>query len=202
MTCPSRSRPPGRFATAAAVVALALATAAFASGPPTAAAADTASPSAPSDACTGQRFIEQRVACYSDRAVAKGDPRLCLKDPDPDARWPCVAKYAVVAGTAATCELLAESPGNAGAEGQATAAASGDPDQAMDPRVSVDLCLSALALVWRRPALCRRVQTATMGDSCLAKLVAIGGDPALCGQIQSEDLRKVCRPDPANGRGE
>jgi hypothetical protein len=194
MTCPSRSRPPGRFAAAALAIALA---AALASGGPTEAGADeTASSTARSKVCTGQRFIEQRVACYSDRAVVESDPQLCLQDPDPDVRWPCIAKYAVVAGGPASCELLAAPPDTPGADGRTDAAAAGDPDAAMDPRVSVDLCLSALALVWRRPALCRRVETPAMGDSCLAKLVSVGGDPALCSEIESEELRAVCRPDP------
>ena len=138
-------------------------------------------------ACRGQRFIGQRVACHSDRAVQAGDPRVCFEADDPDVRWPCIAKYAVVAGDAETCRLLPGPPAGDAAE---DAAAGGD------AAVTVDLCLSTLALVYRQPALCRQLRTETMDDACLAKLVANGADPALCRSVESVDLREVCRPDP------
>ena len=65
-----------------------------------------------------------------------------------------------------------------------------------DAAVTVDLCLSTLALVYRRPELCRQLRTDPMDDACLAKLVANGADPALCRAVKSSDLREVCRPDP------
>lgn len=145
----------------------------------------TIKPPAPTmvGACRGQQFIGQRVACYSDRAVRAGDPTLCFEADDPDVRWPCVAKYAVVAGDADTCRLLPGPPASdAGAGG--------------DAAVTVDLCLSTLALVYRRPELCRQLRTDPMDDACLAKLVANGADPALCRAVKSSDLREVCRPDP------
>lgn len=138
-------------------------------------------------ACRGQRFIGQRVACYSDRAVQAGDPGVCFEADDPDVRWPCIAKYAVVAGGAETCRLL---PGPPADDATGDAAAGGD------AAVTVDLCLSTLALVYRQPELCRHLRTATMDDACLAKLVANGADPALCRAVKSSDLREVCRPDP------
>lgn len=157
-------------------------------------------------ACTGQRFIGQRVACYSDRAVRQGDPRICLRARTPDVRWPCVAKYAVVAGDAATCGLLPGPPlrnGDTGSDSTAGSTDPGAPDpMAMDPRVTVDLCLTTLALVWRKPVLCQLLETPAMDDTCLAKLVAIGGDPALCRDIESKELREVCRPGPSSGGGE
>jgi hypothetical protein len=58
------------------------------------------------------------------------------------------------------------------------------------------LCLSTLALVYRRPDLCRELRTEPMDDACLAKMVANGADPALCDAVKSPDLREVCRPDP------
>jgi hypothetical protein len=137
--------------------------------------------------CGGQRFIGQRIACYSDRAVLSGDPSVCLDAADPDVRWPCVAKYAVVAGNAATCRLL---PGP-----RTDGAAAGSP-RGGDEAVTVDLCLSTLALVYRQPELCRQIATDTMDEACLAKLVASGADPALCAEVTSPDLRQVCRPDP------
>lgn len=137
--------------------------------------------------CRGQRFIGQRVACYSDLAVRAGDPTLCFRATAPDVRWPCVAKYAVVAGDADTCRLLPGPP----AEDAAAGATPGG-----DAAVTVDLCLSTLALVYRRPELCRQLGTAPMDDACLAKLVANGADPALCRAVKSPDLREVCRPDP------
>lgn len=137
--------------------------------------------------CRGQRFIGQRVACYSDLAVRAGDPTLCFQAADPDVRWPCVAKYAVVAGDADTCRLL---PGPPGGDTAADATPGGDAS------VTVDLCLSTLALVYRRPELCRQLATAPMDDACLAKLVANGADPALCATVKSPGLKDVCRPDP------
>ncbi|MBK1666881.1 hypothetical protein CKO28_02340 [Rhodovibrio sodomensis] len=137
--------------------------------------------------CRGQRFIRQRVACLSDRAVQAGDPTVCFEAPDPDTRWPCVAKYAVVAGGPETCRLLPGPP----ADGAAADAIAGG-----DATVTVDLCLSTLALVYRRPELCRQLATEPMDDACLAKLVTNGADPALCRQVKSPDLRQVCRPDP------
>ncbi len=147
-------------------------------------------PPAPAAAtvCGGQRFIGQRVACYSDRAVQQGDPTVCFRTPAPDVRWPCVAKYAVVAGDAATCRLL---PGPPATGVPATELPGGD------AAVTVDLCLSTLALVYRRPDLCRQLDTTPMDDACLTKLVANGADPALCAQVKSPDLREVCRPNPA-----
>ena len=147
-------------------------------------------PPAPAAAavCGGQRFIGQRIACYSDQAVQQGDPTVCFRTPEPDVRWPCVAKYAVVAGDAATCRLL---PGPPATGVPATELPGGD------AAVTVDLCLSTLALVYRRPELCGQLDTAPMDDACLAKLVANGADPALCARVASADLRAVCRPDPA-----
>jgi hypothetical protein len=165
-------------------------------------------------ACTGQRFIGQRIACFSDRAVRAGDPRLCLEAASPDVRWPCVAKYAVVAGSAETCRLLPGPAGmtdaaddgpaaaaDGGPEAEAAATAEEDAGKTQAPAtgahsVAVDLCLSTLALVYHRADLCRELKTETMDDACLAKLVASGGDPALCREIESPQLREVCVPDP------
>ncbi|MBK1696564.1 hypothetical protein [Rhodovibrio salinarum] len=136
--------------------------------------------------CSGQRFIGQRVACFSDRAVQAGDASVCFQASAPDVRWPCIAKYAVVAGDATTCRLL-PGPRPDGVDG---------PLSGGEDTVTVDLCLSTLALVYRRPDLCRQIQTETMDDACLAKLVANGADPALCAGIDVPELRRVCRPDP------
>jgi hypothetical protein len=93
----------------------------------------------------------------------------------------------VVAGDAETCRLL---PGPPVDDAGADAGTGGD------AAVTVDLCLSTLALVYRRPDLCRQLRTEPMDDACLAKLVANGADPALCRAVKSSDLRDVCRPDP------
>jgi hypothetical protein len=157
-------------------------------------------------ACTGQRFIGQRIACFSDRAVQAGDPMVCLRADSPDVRWPCVAKYAVVAGEAETCRLLTgpaageagtrEPAGTEPAETEPAETEPADTPATGAHSVAVDLCLSTLALVYHRADLCRELKTETMDDACLAKLVASGGDPALCREIESPQLREVCVPDP------
>lgn len=148
---------------------------------PAAASEPVGAAAPPARECTGQRFVAERIACYSEAAVRLGDPRVCLRAQGPDTRWPCVAKYAVVAGDAATCGLL---PGP-GVEADAELA-----------QITVDLCLTTLALVYRKPVLCQVVRTPAMDESCLAKLVSLGADPALCRQIASASLRAMCRPDP------
>lgn len=135
------------------------------------------------EGCSLRDTAAQRIACYSDLAVRHHDPTVCLSAESADERWPCIANYAVVAGDAGTCDLLPGPESESQTEGDLA-------------QVSIDLCLTTLALVYRKPELCRSVVTPAMDDSCLAKLVSLGADPALCADIKSEELRAVCRPDP------
>ena len=125
------------------------------------------------ESCIAGALPPAQIVCLTQAAIDAGDPELCLRSAEASVRWRCVAGYADQAGDVSQCAVL--------------------PANDMEPAgISRELCVTHLALVWRKAALCETLTTPNLDGSCLMQLVHLGGDKALCARIEQPIIKDAC----------